>query len=95
MTAEALADAGEKFDVILNMEVVEHVADVPLFIEKCGEMLKPGGLMFIRHHQPHLQGPRLAIFMAEEVLRWLPRGTNQFEKLVKPEELESALAAAG
>ena len=47
VTAEALAEAGEKFDVILNMEVVEHVADVPLFIEKCGEMLKPGGLMFI------------------------------------------------
>lgn len=95
VTAEALAEAGEKFDVILNMEVVEHVADVPLFIEKCGEMLKPGGLMFIATINRTFKARALAIFMAEEVLRWLPRGTHQFEKLVKPEELEAALAAAG
>jgi 2-polyprenyl-6-hydroxyphenyl methylase/3-demethylubiquinone-9 3-methyltransferase len=94
-TAEALADAGEKFDVILNMEVVEHVADVNLFIAKCGEMLKPGGIMFVATINRTFKALALAIVGAEYVLRWLPRGTHQFGKLVRPEELESALAAAG
>jgi 2-polyprenyl-6-hydroxyphenyl methylase / 3-demethylubiquinone-9 3-methyltransferase len=94
-TAEALAEAGEQFDVILNMEVVEHVADVPLFIEACGKMLKPGGLMFVATINRTFKARALALFMAEEVLRWLPRGTHQYEKLVKPEELEAAMNAAG
>ena len=54
-TAEALADAGERFDIVLAMEVVEHVADVPLFVQRCAEMVKPGGLMVGRHAQPHAQ----------------------------------------
>ena len=94
-TAEELAGAGEQFDVILNMEVVEHVADVPLFIEACGKMLKPGGLMFVATINRTFKARALALFMAEEVLKWLPRGTHQYEKLVKPEELESAMNAAG
>ena len=94
-TAEALAAAGEQFDVILNMEVVEHVADVPLFIEACGKMLKPGGLMFVATINRTLKAHALAIIAAEQILRWLPRGTHQYEKLVRPEELESAFAAAG
>ncbi len=94
-TAEALAAAGEQFDVILNMEVVEHVADVPLFIEACGKMLKPGGLMFVATINRTFKARALALFMAEELLRWLPRGTHQYEKLVKPEELEAAMNAAG
>ena len=94
-TAEALADAGETFDVILNMEVVEHVADMDLFIGKCGEMLKPGGIMFVATINRTLKALGLAILGAEYVLRWLPRGTHQFGKLVRPEELESALNAAG
>ncbi len=94
-TAEALAAAGEQFDVILNMEVVEHVADVPLFIEACGQMLKPGGLMFIATINRTFKARALALFMAEEVLKWLPRGTHQYEKLVRPEELESAMHSAG
>lgn len=94
-TAEALADAGEKFDVILNMEVVEHVADVGLFIGKCAEMLKPGGVMFVATINRTLKALGLAIIGAEYVLRWLPRGTHQFGKLVRPEELERALADAG
>jgi len=94
-TAESLADAGEKFDVILNMEVVEHVADVDFFIAKCGEMLKPGGIMFVATINRTLKALGLAIIGAEYVLRWLPRGTHQFGKLVRPEELEKALGAAG
>lgn len=93
--AEALADAGEKFDVILNMEVVEHVSDVNLFIAKCGEMLKPGGIMFTATINRTFKALALAIVGAEYVLRWLPRGTHQFGKLVRPEELEAALTAAG
>jgi 2-polyprenyl-6-hydroxyphenyl methylase / 3-demethylubiquinone-9 3-methyltransferase len=95
LTAEALAAAGEKFDVILNMEVVEHVADVELFIEACGSMVKPGGLMFIATINRTLKALGLAIFGAEYVLRWLPRGTHQYEKLVRPQELTAALGKAG
>jgi len=94
-TAEALAEQGEKFDVILNMEVVEHVADVGLFIEKCAEMLKPGGIMFVATINRTLKALGLAIIGAEYVLRWLPRGTHQYGKLVRPEELERALSGAG
>ena len=94
-TAEALADAGETFDVILNMEVVEHVADVDFFVAKCAQMVKPGGLMFVATINRTLKALGLAIFGAEYVLRWLPRGTHQYGKLVRPEELERALAEAG
>ncbi|EKF40458.1 bifunctional 3-demethylubiquinone-9 3-methyltransferase/ 2-octaprenyl-6-hydroxy phenol methylase [Nitratireductor indicus C115] len=94
-TAEALADQGEKFDIILNMEVVEHVADVNLFLSKCGEMLKPGGLMFVATINRTLKAWGLAIIGAEYVLGWLPRGTHQYDKLVRPQELEKALGAAG
>ncbi len=94
-TAEALADSGEKFDVILNMEVVEHVSDINLFIAKCAEMVKPDGIMFIATINRTLKALGLAIIGAEYVLRWLPRGTHQFGKLVRPGELEQALANAG
>ncbi len=93
-TAEALADEGEKFDVILNMEVVEHVADIDLFIGKCSEMVKPGGIMFVATINRTLKALGLAIIGAEYVLRWLPRGTHQYGKLVRPEELEAALGKA-
>lgn len=94
-TAEALAEAGEKFDVVLNMEVVEHVADVPLFIEACAEMVKPGGLMIIATLNRTMKAYALAILGAEYVLRWLPVGTHQWEKFVTPDELESALGPTG
>ncbi|MHA7882460.1 bifunctional 2-polyprenyl-6-hydroxyphenol methylase/3-demethylubiquinol 3-O-methyltransferase UbiG [Nitratireductor rhodophyticola] len=93
-TAEALADAGERFDIILNMEVVEHVSDVDLFLSKCGAMLKPGGLMFVATINRTLKAWGLAIIGAEYVLGWLPRGTHQYEKLVRPSELEKGLASA-
>ncbi|GHC76139.1 bifunctional 2-polyprenyl-6-hydroxyphenol methylase/3-demethylubiquinol 3-O-methyltransferase UbiG [Limoniibacter endophyticus] len=94
-TAEALADAGEKFDVILNMEVIEHVSDTGLFIEKCAQMLKPEGIMFVATINRTVKALGLAIVAAEYVLRWLPRGTHQYEKLVRPDELETLLDRSG
>ncbi len=94
-TAEALAEAGERFDVVLNMEVVEHVADVPLFIDACSQLVRPGGLMFVATINRTLKAYALAIVGAEVVLRWLPRGTHDYNKLVKPAELEGPLQQAG
>ena len=94
-TAEALADAGERFDVVLAMEVVEHVADVGLFVARCAEMVKPGGLMIVATLNRTLKAFALAIVGAEYVLRWLPRGTHQWDKFVTPNELENALTQAG
>jgi 2-polyprenyl-6-hydroxyphenyl methylase/3-demethylubiquinone-9 3-methyltransferase len=94
-TAEALADAGERFDVVLAMEVVEHVADVALFVRRCGEMVKPGGLMVAATINRTLKSFALAIVGAEYVLRWLPRGTHRWDKFVTPDELEAALTRHG
>jgi 2-polyprenyl-6-hydroxyphenyl methylase/3-demethylubiquinone-9 3-methyltransferase len=94
-TAEALAEAGERFDIVLAMEVVEHVADVNLFVELTGAMVKPGGLMIAATLNRTLKSFALAIVGAEYVLRWLPRGTHQWDKFVTPNELEIALERAG
>ncbi|HMF67702.1 MAG TPA: bifunctional 2-polyprenyl-6-hydroxyphenol methylase/3-demethylubiquinol 3-O-methyltransferase UbiG, partial [Phyllobacterium sp.] len=94
-TAEALAEAGEQFDIVLNMEVVEHVADVELYMSACSQMVKPGGMTFVATINRTLKALGLAIFGAEYVLRWLPRGTHQYEKLVRPEELEAAMSHSG
>ncbi|HMQ57985.1 MAG TPA: bifunctional 2-polyprenyl-6-hydroxyphenol methylase/3-demethylubiquinol 3-O-methyltransferase UbiG [Rhizobiaceae bacterium] len=94
-TAEALAEAGETFDVILNMEVVEHVADVDLYLKSCAAMVRPGGLMFIATINRTMKALGLAIIGAEYVLGWLPRGTHRYEKLVRPEEIDRALAGTG
>jgi 2-polyprenyl-6-hydroxyphenyl methylase/3-demethylubiquinone-9 3-methyltransferase len=94
-TAEALADAGERFDIVLAMEVVEHVADVTLFVARCAEMVQPGGLMIAATINRTLKSFALAIVGAEYVLRWLPRGTHQWDKFVTPDELEIAMERAG
>jgi len=94
-TSEALHEAGEQFDVILNMEVVEHVADVDLFLKSCAAMVRPGGLMFVATINRTMKAWGLAIIGAEYVLGWLPRGTHQYEKLVRPSEIEAALADTG
>jgi 2-polyprenyl-6-hydroxyphenyl methylase/3-demethylubiquinone-9 3-methyltransferase len=94
-TAEALADAGERFDVVLAMEVVEHVADVSLFVRRCTEMVKPGGLMIAATLNRTLKSFAFAIVGAEYVLRWLPRGTHQWDKFVTPDELEAAIERHG
>ncbi len=94
-TAEDLADAGERFDIVLAMEVVEHVADMPLFVSRCAEMAKPGGLMVAATINRTLKSFALAIVGAEYVLRWLPRGTHSWDKFVTPDELEIAMERAG
>jgi 2-polyprenyl-6-hydroxyphenyl methylase/3-demethylubiquinone-9 3-methyltransferase len=93
--AEALADAGERFDIVLAMEVVEHVSDVKLFVSRCAEMVKPGGLMIAATINRTMKSFALAIVGAEYVLRWLPRGTHQWDKFVTPDELEIAMERAG
>lgn len=94
-TAEALAAAGERFDAILNMEVIEHVADLDLFLTSCASMLKPGGLMFVATINRTAKAFALAIVGAEYVLGWLPRGTHQWDRFVTPEELARYVTAAG
>ena len=95
VTAEDLAAASEKFDIVLAMEVVEHVKDVPLFVKTCAGMVKPGGLMIAATLNRTMKSFALAIVGAEYVLRWLPRGTHQWDKFVMPEELETALEKSG
>jgi 2-polyprenyl-6-hydroxyphenyl methylase / 3-demethylubiquinone-9 3-methyltransferase len=94
-TAEALADAGEAFDVVLAMEVVEHVADLALFVRRAAAMVKPNGLMVTATINRTLKSFALAIVAAEYVLGWLPRGTHRWDKFVTPNELEAALARGG
>ncbi len=94
-TAEALAAAGEHFDVVLAMEVVEHVTDAGLFVELAAEMVKPGGLLFVATLNRTMKSFALAIVGAEYILRWLPRGTHQWDKFVTPNELEIAIAQGG
>lgn len=94
-TAEDLAAAGEQFDVILNMEVIEHVADPVAFTRTCASMLKPGGLMFVATLSRTLKSFGLAIIGAEYVLGWLPKGTHQWEKFITPAELKGWLADNG
>src|SRR5476649_65104 len=94
-TAEALAEAGERFDVVLAMEVVEHVTNVKEFVATCASMVKPGGLMIAATLNRTLKSFALAIVGAEYVLRWLPRGTHQWDKFVTANELELAFERGG
>ena len=77
----------KKFDVILNMEIIEHVEDIDFFIKKSSELLKKNGLMFIATLNKTLKSYAFAIIGAEYILRWLPIGTHNWEKFVKPEDL--------
>ena len=94
-TAEQLADAGERFDIALAMEVVEHVADLHLFVRRCAEMVKPGGLMCVATINRTVKSFAFAIVGAEYILGLLPRGTHHWDKLVRPDELEAALERNG
>ncbi len=84
-------DVRERFDIVLAMEVVEHVTDVGLFVDVAAEMVKPGGLMFAATLNRTLKSFALAIVGAEYILRWLPRGTHQWDKFVTPDELAGYL----
>ena len=81
----------DKFDVILNMEIVEHVEDVNFFLESCCKLLKKNGLMFVATLNKTLKSYIFAIVGAEYVLRWLPIGTHEWEKFIKPEDLITIL----
>ena len=81
----------KKFDVILNMEIVEHVDDINFFINSCSKLLKKNGLMFVATLNKTLKSYMFAIIGAEYVLRWLPIGTHDWEKFVKPADLKNIL----
>jgi len=84
-------DVQTKFDVILNMEIVEHVQDVDFFLKSCSKLLKKKGIMFVATINKTLKSYLFAIIGAEYVLRWLPIGTHEWEKFVKPEDLINIL----
>lgn len=94
-TAEALAAEGRQYDVVLNMEVVEHVADVAAYLGACAQLVKPGGLTFVATMNKTLKSLALAKIGAEYVLGWLPRGTHDWNRFIPPAELRTALEEAG
>ena len=94
-TAEALVESGAQFDVVLALEIVEHVADVDLFLQSCGRLVKPGGLLFLSTLNRTAKAWALAIVGAEYVLGWLPRGTHDWKKFLKPSEVARGLRAGG
>ncbi len=94
-TAEDMAAAGEQFDVVLNMEVVEHVADPLAYLTACQQLLKPGGLMICSTINRNPKSYVMAIIGAEHVMRWLPKGTHEFSKFITPDELFDLITRAG
>jgi 2-polyprenyl-6-hydroxyphenyl methylase/3-demethylubiquinone-9 3-methyltransferase len=94
-TAEDMAAAGEQFDVVLNMEVVEHVADPQAYLTACQQLLKPGGLMICSTLNRNPKSFAMAIVGAEWVMRWLPKGTHDWRKFITPDELYALIGTAG
>lgn len=94
-TAEELLGAGASFDIVLSMEVVEHVADPASFLGACARLVAPGGLTFAATLNRTPKAFALAIVGAEYVMRWLPRGTHNWRKFVKPSEMVNGLEAGG
>ena len=94
-TAEDLAAAGEEFDAVLNMEVVEHVSDPLGYLTACRNLLKPQGVMICSTLNRNAKSFMMAIIGAEWVMRWLPKGTHDWAKFITPEELFSLIERAG
>ncbi|MGZ3198142.1 MAG: bifunctional 2-polyprenyl-6-hydroxyphenol methylase/3-demethylubiquinol 3-O-methyltransferase UbiG [Croceibacterium sp.] len=94
-TAEEIAASGACFNAVLLLEVIEHVPDVPAFLARVAPLVKPGGIMILSTLNRTLKAYALAIIGAEYLLRWLPVGTHQWQRFVRPEELTRALSAAG
>jgi 2-polyprenyl-6-hydroxyphenyl methylase/3-demethylubiquinone-9 3-methyltransferase len=94
-TAESLAEDGRAFDVVLNMEVIEHVADLAGYLNACARLVKPGGLMFVASLNKTLKSLALAKIAAEYVLRWLPPGTHDWNRFVEPRKLQAMLEGTG
>ncbi len=93
--AEDLAAAGERFDVVLAMEIIEHVADPQGFVNTCAELLAPSGLMFCSTMNRNPKSYMMAIIGAERVMRWLPVGTHDWSKFITPDELYTLIRSAG
>lgn len=89
--AEDLVASGQQFDVVLAMEVVEHVADVEAFLGALSKLVKPGGLLFMATMSRTVKSYAMAIIGAEYVLRWLPRGTHDWNRFIRPSELARGL----
>ncbi|MBO9476075.1 bifunctional 2-polyprenyl-6-hydroxyphenol methylase/3-demethylubiquinol 3-O-methyltransferase UbiG [Shimia sp. R11_0] len=94
-TAEDMAANGEQFDVVLNMEVVEHVADPLSYLTACQELLKPGGLHICSTINRNPKSFAVAIVGAEFVMRWLPKGTHEWSKFITPDELFALIEKSG
>lgn len=94
MTVDDMALTGEQFDIVLNMEVVEHVEHLDDFLKDCGRLVRPSGIMFVASINRTIAAFIIAIIGAEYVLRWLPKGTHHFRKLVRPKQVETALGDA-
>ena len=94
-TAEDMAAAGEQFDIVLNMEVVEHVADPLSYLTACQQLLKPGGLHICSTINRNPKSFAMAIVGAEYVMRWLPKGTHEWSKFITPDELFDLMSNAG
>jgi 2-polyprenyl-6-hydroxyphenyl methylase/3-demethylubiquinone-9 3-methyltransferase len=94
-TAEDLAAAGEQFDVVLNMEVVEHVSDPLAYLTACHDLLKSGGIMLCSTLNRNPKSYLMAIIGAEWVMRWLPKGTHDWAKFITPDELYALINRAG
>lgn len=94
-TAEALSGAGEKFDVVLALEIVEHVADPQAFIATCHDLLRPGGLAVVSTLNRTTKSFGAAIIGAEWVMRWLPKGTHEWNRFITPAELSEMASASG
>jgi 2-polyprenyl-6-hydroxyphenyl methylase / 3-demethylubiquinone-9 3-methyltransferase len=94
-TSEALVEKGETYDMVLNMEVVEHVDNVPLYMKSCADLVKPGGLMLTATINRTARAYALAIVGAEYVLGWLPRGTHDWKKFLTPDEIRALLTRNG
>ena len=95
ITAEALAAEGALYDIVLNMEVVEHVADVGAYLGACAQLVKPGGIMVVATLNKTLKSLALAKFAAEYVLGWMPRGTHDWNRFIPPAELQKSLEETG
>ena len=93
-TAEAMADAGEVFDVVLALEIVEHVADPKAFVATCQRLVRPGGLVIVSTLNRTVRSFGAAILGAEWILRWLPRGTHDWQRFITPDELTAMAGAA-
>lgn len=94
-TAEALLDEGARFNVVLALEIVEHVADPQAFLQTCHDLLNPGGILIVSTLNRTAKSFGAAIIGAEWVMRWLPKGTHDWRRFITPDELQKMLEATG